>query len=143
MSSRLDLQSSEGLAQYMGSLRTDLDALKTQNQPFGPDALVIKRVGRTSGWDVNTSVAAFALVKYRCTFVPATLQNPYVEFVPQVVVTGGTGYEVITFWPDAGNNYPTSRPFIVALSNDANTVTLQILAAFKCSDSGTVTVVSI
>lgn len=143
MNSRVELQSERTLEQYVSSLRTDVDGLKTAAQAFGPDALIIQRIGRTSGWDLTTTIAPYALKSFRCQFVSDTLDYPYVQFTPTVSLTNTTGFEVVTYTFDVSSNDIRTRGWIVTVSNDANTTTLNILAAFRCTDSGTITVVAL
>lgn len=140
---RTDRSTSQLAEVTLRDLRETMDGMKGTKQFFGPDALTIQRIGRTSGWDINQSIPPYALRSFSCIFNNNSIDYPYVEFNPNINITSPTGFEVVTIWPDPTRYGRRANAWIVTLSNDANTVNFQIAAAFKCTDSGSVTVTAL
>jgi hypothetical protein len=144
VNSRLDRQTDAIPVQWINDLQTDINTLKSQSQVVGPDSVVVQRVTSGSTWDINgVSLAAFALKSYRVVFTPSHMKNPYASFFYSTSISGGTGYEVLYYWPDTTNTTTTQRAWIFTISNDANAITLYVQFILKCVDTGTITVTAI
>lgn len=140
---RMNDQAEEILMQYVKDLRTDVDELKKGNQTVGPDSMKMNRVVSGNSLDINSSVAAYALKSWKITYTPTTMKNAYADFSFSYTISGGTGFEIVSYWPDTSNTSGTQRSWIVTISNDANAVTLGVLVAVKAGDTGTISVVAI
>lgn len=144
MNSRLDRQTDNIPIQWITDLGTDINTLKSQSQVVGPDSVIVQRVTSGATWDINgVSLAVYALKSYRVVFTPATMKNPYAEFSYSKSITGGTGFEVLYFWPDTTNTTATQRAWIFTISNDSNAIILYVQFVLKCVDIGSFTVTAI
>jgi hypothetical protein len=144
MNSRIDRRTDNIPVEWLTSLQDDINGLKTQNQVVGPDSVVVQRVTSGATWDINgVSIAAFALKSYRIVFTPTRMKNPYATFSYSRTITGGTGYEVLYYWPDTTNTTATQRAWIFTISNDSNAITFFVQFVLKCIDTGTFTVTAL
>jgi hypothetical protein len=144
MNNRLQRSTENIPREWINALTTDINTLKAQSQVVGPDSVTVQRVTSGATWDINgVAMAAFALKSYRVVFTPAHMQNPYVSFFYANSITGGTGFELLYYWPDTTNTTATQRAWIFTISNDANAISLYVQFILKCVDSGSFTVTAL
>ena len=128
----------------INSLRTDINALKNQSQVVGPDSVIVQRVTSGATWDVNgVSIAAYAVKSFKVIFTPTTMRNPAATFTYSISISGGTGYELLYYWPDTSNTSPTQRAWTFTVANDANAITLFVQFVLKCVDTGSILVTAL
>ena len=144
MNSRLDRQVDKVMNGAISSLRTDINALKNQSQVIGPDSVIVQRITSGATWDISAvSIAAFAVKSFKVIYTPTSMRNPAATFTYSVLITGGTGYEVLYYWPDTSNTSPTQRAWTFTIANDANIITLSVQFILKCVDTGIISVIAL
>jgi hypothetical protein len=144
VNSRIDRATDNIPRDWINGLTNDINTLKSQNQVVGPDSVSVQRVTSGATWDINgASISGYALKSYRVVFTPAHMKNPYATFFYSYSISGGTGYELLYYWPDTTNTTATQRAWIFTISNDSNNISLFVQFILKCVDTGSIVVTAL